>query len=112
MPVLLNEAELERSAARRVTLRLVPFLIVCYFIAFLDRVNVGFAALQMNKDLGFSATVFGWGAGFVGPFLIGAIKDATGSFTLGLLPLIAFAVVAGLVALAMGKQPYAAAAAE
>ena len=43
-------------------------------------------------------------AGFVGPFLIGAIKDATGSFTLGLLPLIAFAVVAGFVVLAMGKQ--------
>ena len=43
-------------------------------------------------------------AGFIGPFLIGAIKDATGSFTLGLLPLIAFAVVAGCVVLAMGKQ--------
>ncbi len=71
MPVLLNEAELERSAVRRVTLRLVPFLIVCYFVAFLDRVNVGFAALQMNKDLGFSATVYGWGAGifFFGYFL-------------------------------------------
>lgn len=71
MSVLLNEAELERSAVRRVTLRLVPFLIVCYFVAFLDRVNVGFAALQMNKDLGFSATVYGWGAGifFLGYFL-------------------------------------------
>lgn len=57
MPVLLNEADLERSAVRRVTLRLVPFLIVCHFVAFLDQVNVGFAVLQMNKDLGFSATV-------------------------------------------------------
>jgi len=40
-------------------------------VAFLDRVNVGFAALQMNKDLGFSATVYGWGAGifFLGYFL-------------------------------------------
>jgi ACS family tartrate transporter-like MFS transporter len=59
MSVLASEAELERSAVRRVTRRLVPFLIVCYFVAFLDRVNVGFAALQMNKDLGFSATVYG-----------------------------------------------------
>ena len=71
MSVLMTEAALERSAVRRVTWRLVPFLIVCYFVAFLDRVNVGFAALQMNKDLGFSATVYGWGAGifFLGYFL-------------------------------------------
>ena len=68
---VLMEAELERSAIRRVTWRLVPFLIACYFVAFLDRVNVGFAALQMNKDLGFSPTVYGWGAGifFLGYFL-------------------------------------------
>ena len=44
--------ELEKQTLKRVTLRLVPFLIVCYFIAYLDRVNVGFAALTMNKDLG------------------------------------------------------------
>ena len=64
-------ATLEASAIRRITMRLVPFLIVCYFISFLDRVNVGFAALQMNKDLGFSATIYGWGAGifFLGYFL-------------------------------------------
>ncbi|TGQ23706.1 MFS transporter, partial [Mesorhizobium sp. M00.F.Ca.ET.216.01.1.1] len=36
---------------------------VCYFIAYLDRVNVGFAALQMNKALGLSASAFGFGAG-------------------------------------------------
>nr|WP_218627163.1 MFS transporter [Caballeronia sp. dw_19] len=47
----------------RVTKRLVPFLILCYFIAYLDRVNVGFAALQMNKDLGLSSSAFGFGAG-------------------------------------------------
>jgi MFS transporter, ACS family, tartrate transporter len=47
----------------RVTMRLIPFLIVCYFVAYLDRVNVGFAALQMNKDLGLSSAAFGFGAG-------------------------------------------------
>ena len=47
----------------KVTKRLVPFLIVCYFIAYLDRVNVGFAALEMNQDLGLSQTAFGLGAG-------------------------------------------------
>ena len=40
----------------KVTRRLVPFLIICYFVAYLDRVNVGFAALTMNQDLGLSQT--------------------------------------------------------
>ena len=63
---------LERSAMRRIGWRLVPFLILAYFVSFLDRVNVGFAAIQMNHDLGLSATVFGWGAGifFFGYFLM------------------------------------------
>lgn len=55
--------ELEKLTLRRVTVRLVPFLIVCYFIAYLDRVNVGFAALTMNRDLGLSQTAYGFGAG-------------------------------------------------
>ncbi|WP_114812075.1 MFS transporter [Paraburkholderia kururiensis] len=55
--------ELEARTMARVTARLVPFLIVCYFIAYLDRVNVGFAALQMNKALDLSSSAFGFGAG-------------------------------------------------
>jgi D-galactonate transporter len=55
--------ELEKRTMRKVTVRLVPFLILCYFIAYLDRVNVGFAALTMNKDLGLTATMFGFGSG-------------------------------------------------
>jgi len=64
-------AELETRALRRITLRIVPFVMLLYFIAFIDRVNIGFAALTMNKDLGFSPTVFGFGAGifFLGYFL-------------------------------------------
>jgi MFS transporter, ACS family, tartrate transporter len=54
---------LEISTIAKVTKRLVPFLIICYFVAYLDRVNVGFAALTMNKDLGLSQTAFGFGAG-------------------------------------------------
>src|ERR1700716_2123888 len=55
----------------KVTRRLVPFLIICYFVAYLDRVNVGFAALTMNQDLGLSQTAFGFGAGifFVAYFI-------------------------------------------
>jgi len=48
---------------RKVTLRLIPFLFVLYIVAWLDRVNVGFAALQMNSDLGFSSAAFGFGSG-------------------------------------------------
>lgn len=55
--------DIEARTMRRVTMRLLPFLILCYFVAFLDRVNLGFAALTMNKDLGISATVFGQAAG-------------------------------------------------
>src|SRR6185369_7801428 len=54
---------LEKATMRRVTLRIVPFLMVCYFVSFLDRVNLGFAALQMVKDLHLSSTVFGLGGG-------------------------------------------------
>jgi ACS family tartrate transporter-like MFS transporter len=66
-----EESVLARSAMRRIGWRLVPFLIVAYFISFLDRVNVGFAAIQMNKEIGLTPTMFGWGAGifFLGYFL-------------------------------------------
>ena len=51
------------AVTRKVMWRLIPFMMLLYFVAFLDRVNIGFAALTMNADLGFSATVFGAGAG-------------------------------------------------
>jgi ACS family tartrate transporter-like MFS transporter len=58
----------ETAVVSRVTRRLVPFLCLIYFSAFLDRVNVGFAALTMNADLGLTATMFGFGTGvfFIG----------------------------------------------
>lgn len=63
---------LEQTTTRKVTLRLIPFLFLCFTISILDRVNIGFAALQMNEDLGFSHAVYGFGAGifFVGYFLL------------------------------------------
>jgi len=61
----------EASVYRKVSWRLIPFLMLCYVVAYLDRVNVGFAKLQMLSDLNFSETVFGLGAGvfFLGYFL-------------------------------------------
>jgi ACS family tartrate transporter-like MFS transporter len=63
--------ELEARVIRKITWRIVPFIILLYFVAFIDRVNIGFAALTMNKDLGFSPAVFGFGAGifFLGYFI-------------------------------------------
>ena len=54
---------IEQRTIAKLSARLVPFLIVCYFVAYLDRVNVSFAALTMNRDLGLSATAYGLGAG-------------------------------------------------
>src|ERR1700761_2416583 len=55
--------DVEARTIKTVTWRLMPFLMLCYFVAYLDRVNVGFAALRMNQDLGLTETVFGLGAG-------------------------------------------------
>jgi len=54
---------IEDRTIARASARLVPFLILCFFVAYLDRVNVGFAALTMNRDLGLSAAAYGFGAG-------------------------------------------------
>ncbi|MCA1921250.1 MFS transporter [Buttiauxella noackiae] len=61
----------ESKVYSKITRRLIPFLIVCYFFAYLDRVNVGFAKLHMQDALNFSDTVYGLGAGifFIGYFL-------------------------------------------
>ncbi|MGW6401475.1 MFS transporter [Streptomyces sp. NPDC055134] len=61
----------ENAVFRKVIRRIVPFLILCYVVSYLDRVNVGFAKLQMSEDLGFSEAAYGLGAGlfFIGYFL-------------------------------------------
>ena len=61
----------EQRLIAKLTWRLIPFLCLCFLAAFLDRVNVGFAALQMQADLAFSDTVYSFGAGifFIGYFL-------------------------------------------
>ncbi|MFF7709183.1 MFS transporter [Pseudomonas sp. NPDC007930] len=56
---------------RRVMRRLLPFIFLCYVVSYLDRTNIGFAALGMNQSLGLTATLFGWAAGlfFLGYFV-------------------------------------------
>ena len=64
-------SEVEISTIRAISWRLIPFLVLAYFFSYLDRVNLGFAALTMNTELKFSPIVFAWGAGifFIGYFL-------------------------------------------
>lgn len=52
-------AVLEKQTMRKVTMRIIPFTFLLYIISYLDRANIGYAALQMNKDLALSAEVFG-----------------------------------------------------
>ena len=59
----LESATLERSAYRKASLRIIPLIALGYGAAYIDRANISFAALQMNRDLSFSATVYGFGAG-------------------------------------------------
>ncbi|NDL65825.1 MFS transporter [Acerihabitans arboris] len=62
---------IEQMTLKKITWRIVPFVMIVYFIGFFDRINIGFAALTMNQELGFSDSVFGLGAGlfFLGYFI-------------------------------------------
>src|ERR1700756_1355102 len=70
-PGAANTARAEDAAYAQVTWRILPFLFICYVAAYLDRVNVGFAKLQMLNDLQFSEAIYGLGAGifFIGYFI-------------------------------------------
>ncbi|MBV8402408.1 MAG: MFS transporter, partial [Acetobacteraceae bacterium] len=62
---------LEQRTIAKISRRLLPLIVGMYFVAYIDRTNVGFAALEMNKSLGFTDYIYGWGAGifFLGYFL-------------------------------------------
>ena len=55
----IEDAPVAARAYRKVFWRLMPFLMLCYVASYMDRVNIGFAKLQMQQELGFSETVFG-----------------------------------------------------
>ncbi len=60
-----TDASIEQRAVRKAAWRFIPLLALAYFFNYLDRTSVGFAALTMNRDLGLTATQFGWGAGIM-----------------------------------------------
>ena len=72
MNTVMDRDDIAERTRRHITRRLMPFLFVLYIFNYINRVNVGYAALQMRADLGFSNTVFGFGAGifFIGYFLL------------------------------------------
>jgi ACS family tartrate transporter-like MFS transporter len=106
------EDRVEASALKKVRNRLIPFLGLLYFAAFIDRVNVGFAAPQMNRDLGFSPFVYGLGAGI---FFIGyALFEVPSNLILHKVGgrrwlariMLTWAVVAGAMALVKGAAGF------
>src|ERR1044072_5249024 len=104
--------ELETRVLRKITIRIVPFIMLLYLIAFLDRVNIGFAALEMNKELGFSSTVFGFGAGifFLGYFLFevpsNLILNKVGARIWIARVMISWGIVSGLMAFVHGATSF------
>ncbi len=109
---LTADTALERATMARVTRRLLPMLIACYFIAYLDRVNIGFAGLTMNKDLGFSSAIFGLGGGifFLGYFLFevpsNVILERVGARTWIARILVTWGIISGCTALAVGQYSF------
>jgi MFS transporter, ACS family, tartrate transporter len=105
---------LERATMRRVATRLLPMLILCYFVAYLDRVNVGFAALTMNKALGLTATIFGFGSGifFLGYFIFevpsNVILARIGARVWISRILVSWGVISALTAAAVGANSFVA----
>jgi MFS family permease len=70
-PTTSAKSEIETLTIRTISWRLIPFLVLAYFFSYLDRVNLGFAALTMNAELKFTPLIFAWGAGifFIGYFI-------------------------------------------
>src|ERR1700732_2634703 len=105
-------SELEKRVMRKISFRIVPFIMLLYFIAFIDRVNIGFAALTMNKDLGFSPTVFGFGAGifFLGYFLFevpsNLVLDKVGARIWIARVMISWGLISGAMAFIQGSTSF------
>jgi MFS transporter, ACS family, tartrate transporter len=103
---------LEQRTIRKVSWRLLPLIVVIYFVAYVDRTNVGFAALTMNKDLGLSAYVFGWGAGifFLGYFLFevpsNVVLEKTGARIWIARIMISWGMVSGAMVFASGPASF------
>jgi len=102
------EERIEHSCMRKIYVRLLPFAIVAYFLAYIDRINVSFAALTMRGDLGMSAEVFGFAVGtfYWGYFIFevpsNIIMEKVGARIWIARIMITWGILAGLTAMAVG----------
>jgi MFS transporter, ACS family, tartrate transporter len=103
---------IERRTIAKVSWRLLPLVALAYCIAYIDRSNISFAALTMNKDLGFSAYIYGWGAGifFFGYFLFeipsNLILEKVGARIWIARIMITWGIISGLTALITGTTSF------
>jgi MFS transporter, ACS family, tartrate transporter len=103
---------LQRATVVKVAWRVLPLIVVSYLVAYIDRSNVAFAALTMNKDLGFSAYLYGWGAGIF--FLGYALFEVPSNLVLARVGarvwiariMITWGIVAGLMAAVTGPASF------
>ena len=94
--------EIERATLRCLTCCILPFLMLAYFVALVDRVNAGFAALQMNHDLGLSAEQFGLGASlFYVSYVLCEVPSNLAMERFGAWIMITWGLVSALMALAV-----------
>ena len=105
-------ATLEQRAIKKLSWRLPPLIVVIYFVAYVERTNIGFATLTMNKDLGLSAYVFGWGAGifFLGYFLFevpsNVVLEKTGARVWIARSMITWGIVSGAMVFVAGPTSF------
>jgi MFS family permease len=103
---------IERRTIAKVSWRLLPLVALAYCIAYIDRSNISFAALTMNKDLGFSAYIYGWGAGifFFGYFLFeipsNLILERAGARLWIARIMITWGIISGLTAFVTGPTSF------
>src|SRR5260370_34763970 len=107
------DATLEKSAMRKIYIRLLPFAILSYFLAYIDRINVSFAGLTMRGDLDMSATAFGFAVGtfYWGYFIFevpsNVIMEKVGARLWIARIMITWGILAGLTATVTGSASFA-----
>ena len=104
---------IEKSAMRKIYLRLLPFAVLSYVLAYIDRINVSFAGLTMRDDLSISATAFGFAVGmfYWGYFIFevpsNVILEKVGARLWIARIMISWGIIAGLTALVTGTMTFA-----
>jgi len=104
---------IEKSAMRKIYLRLLPFAILSYFLAYIDRINGSFAALTMRGDLGLSATAYGFAVGtfYWGYFIFevpsNVVMEKVGARIWIARIMITWGILAGVTAVVVGENSFA-----